>query len=66
MKKKKSPIDLSFIKIEFYRNRLYDYLKHIFNQKSDIVGVLLFGSVAKNTARNDEFFTSDIDSHYHL
>lgn len=54
-------IDLSFIKIDHYKKRLYKYLKQIFNQELEIIGILLFGSVAKNTARDDEFYTSDID-----
>ncbi len=59
--KKDIPFDLAFIQIEYYKNKLHNYLEHIFNQNLDIIGILLFGSVAKNTARNDEFYTSDID-----
>jgi predicted nucleotidyltransferase len=57
----KIPVDLSFIKIEYYRKKLKDYLEHIFSQNKDFVGILLFGSVAKNNARDDEFYSSDID-----
>ncbi len=54
-------IDLSFIEIDYYRESLRRYLRHIFKKDLDIRGVLLFGSVARNEARDDEFHTSDID-----
>jgi len=59
--KEKIPVDLSFIKIEYYRKKLNDFLKQIFSQNLNLVGILLFGSVAKNEARDDEFYSSDID-----
>ena len=58
---KEPSVDLSFIEIKYYKNLLDDYLTHIFKQNLEIIGALLFGSVATNKARDDEFHTSDID-----
>ena len=54
-------IDLSFIKLEYFRNKLREYLQFIFNLDLKIRSILLFGSVATGKARIDEDHLSDID-----
>ncbi|MHA1272567.1 MAG: nucleotidyltransferase domain-containing protein [Promethearchaeota archaeon] len=54
-------IDLEFINDNYFRNELKKYLKHIFNLKLNIRGILLFGSLARGEAKNNEKHVSDID-----
>ncbi len=54
-------IDLSFIKLEYFKNELKEYLQFIFKLKLRIKAILLFGSVATGKARVDDDYLSDID-----
>ncbi len=54
-------IDLSFIKLEYFKNELKEYLEFIFKLKLKIKAILLFGSVATGKARVDDDYLSDID-----
>ena len=54
-------IDLSFIKLEYFKNELKEYLQFIFKLKLKIKAILLFGSVATGKARDDNDHLSDID-----
>ncbi len=54
-------IDLSFIKLEYFKNELKEYLQFIFKLKLNIRAILLFGSVATSKARDDDEYLSDID-----
>ena len=54
-------IDLSFIKLEYFKNELKEYLQFIFKLKLKIKAILLFGSVATGKARDDDDHLSDID-----
>ena len=54
-------INFSFIKLEYFRNKLRKYLQFIFKIDLKIKAILLFGSVATGKARNDEDRLSDID-----
>lgn len=54
--------DLSFIKIESFKNTLLEFLLGILKQEdAKIRGILLFGSVATGKARDDDEHLSDID-----
>ncbi|TFG23091.1 MAG: nucleotidyltransferase domain-containing protein [Promethearchaeota archaeon] len=54
-------IDLSFIKKEYFKTNLNDYLKIIFTLDLNIRGILLFGSVAIGKATYNDDYISDID-----
>ncbi len=54
-------IDLSFIKLEYFKKEIRKYLQFIFNLDLNIRSILLFGSVATGKARNDVEHLSDID-----
>lgn len=54
-------IDLSFIKIEYFKNLLRKYLQFIFKLDLNIKSILLFGSVSTGKARNNVEHLSDID-----
>ncbi|HEY0088855.1 MAG TPA: nucleotidyltransferase domain-containing protein [Candidatus Lokiarchaeia archaeon] len=54
-------VDLSFIKNEYFKNTITQYIKKIFTIDYTIEGILLFGSVAKEIARDDKEYLSDID-----
>ncbi len=54
-------IDLSFIKLESFKNELKEYLQFISKLKLKIKAILLFGSVATGKARDDDDHLSDID-----
>ena len=54
-------IDLSVIKLEYFKNELKEYLQFIFKLKLRIKAILLFGSVATGKARVDDDYLSDID-----
>jgi len=54
-------IDLSFIKLEYFKNELKEYLQFIFKLKLKIKAILLFGSVATGKARDNDDYLSDID-----
>ena len=54
-------IDLSFIKLEYFKNELKEYLQFIFKLKLKIKAILLFGSVATGKTRDDDDHLSDID-----
>lgn len=49
-------IDLDFIKQDFYRKKLKDFLEILFESsiKKSLKGVLLFGSLARGEANNDK------------
>ncbi|TFG06175.1 MAG: nucleotidyltransferase domain-containing protein [Promethearchaeota archaeon] len=53
--------DLSFIKEEYFKKRLRNYLKLIFSLDLNIRAVLLFGSVATGKAKYNDDYISDID-----
>ena len=54
-------IDLSFIKKEYFKDKLIQYIYKILALDYNIKGILLFGSVAKGTDHYDEEYISDID-----
>ena len=57
----KGNIDLSFIKLEYFKNKLQKYLQYILKIELNIKGIMLFGSLATDKARYDENHLSDID-----
>ncbi|MHA1732388.1 MAG: nucleotidyltransferase domain-containing protein [Promethearchaeota archaeon] len=52
---------MSFIENRSFRDALSKYLEFLFEQKMELDGILLFGSVARGDARDDEDHESDID-----
>ena len=54
-------IDLSFIKNDFFFKIIEDYLTKLFQTNKEIMGILLFGSLARNEAINSQDKLSDID-----
>lgn len=54
-------IDLYFIQLKYFRNKLRKYLQFLFKLDIKIRSILLFGSVATGKARMDEDHLSDID-----
>ena len=54
-------IDLSFIKLDYFKNRLRKYIQFIFKLGLNIRSILLFGSVATGKAQNNAEHLSDID-----
>jgi len=54
-------IDLSIIKNEYFLKTLEEYLTKLFQTNKKIVGIVLFGSLARNEATNSQDKVSDID-----
>ena len=54
-------IDLRFIKNDYFLKTLEEYLTKLFQTNKKIVGILLFGSLARNEATNSQDKVSDID-----
>ena len=54
-------IDLSFIKIDYFASSLTEYLESLFKSKKEIVGIILFGSLATENAEFSSDKISDID-----
>ncbi len=54
-------IDLNFIKNEYFSKKIEKYLHHLFQVNKEIVGVILFGSIARGDATYSEEKISDID-----
>ncbi len=54
-------IDLSFIKLDYFQNRLRKYIQFIFKLGLKIRSILLFGSVTTGKAQNNAEHLSDID-----
>jgi len=53
--------DLAFIEDDYFRKHLSRYIQFILDLDLNIIGILLYGSVATGRARNDEEHLSDID-----
>ena len=54
-------IDLSFIKIDYFASSLTEYLESLFKSEKEIVGIILFGSLATENAEFSSDKISDID-----
>ncbi len=54
-------INLAFIKEEYLKKKLSEFLEFIFKLDLEIRSILLFGSVATGRARDDSEYLSDID-----
>ncbi len=54
-------IDLSYLQNEYFRDKLRRYLERLFQIDKKIIGLLLFGSIARNEAIYSEKKISDID-----
>lgn len=54
-------IDLSFIKIDYFVSSLTEYLERLFKSEKEIVGIILFGSLATENAEFSSDKISDID-----
>jgi len=54
-------IDLSIIKNEYFLKTLEEYLTKLYQTNKKIVGIVLFGSLARNEATNSQDKVSDID-----
>lgn len=54
-------IDLSFIKIDYFASSLTEYLESLFKTEKEIVGIILFGSLATEKAEFSSDKISDID-----
>ena len=54
-------IDLSFIKIDYFVSSLTEYLESLFKSEKEIVGIILFGSLATENAEFSSDKISDID-----
>lgn len=54
-------IDLRFIKNDYFLKTLEEYLTKLFQTNKKIVGIVLFGSLARNEATNSQDKVSDID-----
>ena len=54
-------INLAFIKEEYFKNKLSEFLQFIFKLDLEIRSILLYGSVATGRARDDTEYLSDID-----
>ena len=54
-------VDLSFIKIEYFMSTLKEYLERLFESDKEIVGIILFGSLASQKAEYSSDKISDID-----
>lgn len=54
-------IDLSFIKIDCFVSSLTEYLESLFKSEKEILGIILFGSLANENAEFSSDKISDID-----
>jgi len=54
-------INLSFIKEDYFKNKLNEFLQYIFKLDLEIRSILLYGSVAIGKAKDDTEYLSDID-----
>ncbi len=54
-------INLFFIKEEYFKNKLSEFLQYIFKLDLEIRSILLYGSVATGRSRDDSEYISDID-----
>ena len=54
-------IDLSFIKSDYFASSLTEYLESLFKSEKEIVGIILFGSLATENAEFSSGKRSDID-----
>jgi len=54
-------IDLSFIKIDYFASSLTEYLERLFKSEKEIIGIILFGSLATENAEFSSDKISDID-----
>jgi len=54
-------IDLSFIKIDYFALSLAEYLERLFKSEKEIIGIILFGSLATHQAEYSPDKISDID-----
>ena len=54
-------IDLSFIKIDYFASSLTEYLESLFKSEKEILGIILFGSLATENAEFSADKISDID-----
>lgn len=54
-------INLSFIKNNYFSSSLTDYLESLFKSELEIMGIVLFGSLAKDKAEYSQEKISDID-----
>ena len=54
-------IDLSFIKIDYFASSLTEYLESLFKSEKEILGIILFGSLATENAEFSSDKISDID-----
>jgi len=54
-------IDLSFIKIDYFTSSLTEYLERLFKSEKEIIGIILFGSLATKNAEFSSDKISDID-----
>ncbi|MHA1439228.1 MAG: nucleotidyltransferase domain-containing protein [Promethearchaeota archaeon] len=59
--KENNKFNLEIIKNKFFKKELENYLEYIFTLKLNIRGILLFGSLAKGSAKNNDQYESDID-----
>ncbi|MHA1294233.1 MAG: nucleotidyltransferase domain-containing protein [Promethearchaeota archaeon] len=59
--REKNKFNLEIIKNKFFKKELENYLEYIFTLKLNIQGILLFGSLAKGSAKNNDQYESDID-----
>ncbi len=57
----KGHIDITFIKLEYFKNKLQEYLQYVLKMEIYIKGIMLFGSLATDKAIYDENHISDID-----
>jgi len=57
----KENIDLSFIKIEYFKDKLQKYLQYILKIELNVKGIMLFGSLATEKACYNKNHVSDID-----
>jgi len=54
-------IDLSFIKNDYFISSLTEYLESLFKSEKEIIGIILFGSLATKNAEFSSDKISDID-----
>ncbi len=54
-------INLEFIKNEYFLRKVEDYLNHLFQIKKEIIGLILFGSIARGEETYSKDKRSDID-----
>lgn len=54
-------INLEFIKNEYFLRKVEDYLNHLFQIKKEVIGLILFGSIARGEETYSKDKRSDID-----